>query len=128
MNHEKVIILPCSEPDKAIEIYKELIYNEPDILFNVLGTSDKVEKLIELGSKIAAGFTNPAAYVVWITDPSVVKPVLDNLFKSNSIENIEDNVAFMLSITDRVVDVITIEDKIDLVKIFKSFQLALNDN
>jgi hypothetical protein len=126
MNHEKIVILPCDNVNRANEILHDLIYNQAYVLLVVLGDNSQTNDLLELGSRVAGNDSDPGL-VVWINNPSVVLPIIRNLeVEDNSLENLDIVSAFMLSIMDKVVDVIySNEPKLNILRVYKSFQLAL---
>ncbi len=127
MNYEKIITLP-QNPQKAISIFEDLIHNQVYVLFVVLWDDDISDKLLDLGSKAAGGLSDPGM-VVWITNPETIQSVIDQLNdKTGSINNLNSVRAFMLSISDNIVDVIMEDERrIDMLRVWKSIQLALND-
>lgn len=126
MNHEKLITLPCQYPEEAKNSFKKLIFEEAYLLFIVLGTGETVNKILDLATK-AAGSNQDPGMVIWITDYNVVSDIIESLEDPlKMLNDIDNTYAFALSIMDKVVDVIKKdESRLDILRIWKSFQLAL---
>jgi len=126
MNYEKLTILPCHDPEEAKSIFETLIYEEAYLLLVVLGKDSSAKRILELGTK-AAGNKQDPSMVVWISEPEVVADTLSNLQDPKRfLNNLSSIRAFALSITDKVVDVIKVQEKpLNILRVWKSFMLAL---
>ncbi len=126
MNDKKLTILPCQNPEKAKKFFNKLLFEEAYLLFVVLGTGPNVEKILELSTKVAGSSSDPGR-VVWIKEPGVVFDILNKLDDpGNLLSDLKPVLAFALSIRDKVVDAIKVEETpVDYVRVFESFMKAL---
>ena len=126
MDDKKLTILPCRNPEKAKKIFQTLLFDEAYLLFVVLGAGPNVEKILELSTKVAGSSSDPGM-VVWIKEPGVVSDILNKLDDpGNLLGDLKSVLAFVLSIRDKVVDVIKADEKpVDYVRVFESFMKAL---
>ncbi len=127
MNYEKIVNIPIHNPARAVEMLNDLIYKRVYYLFFVLGEDSLSEDLLNLASDMAGSLTDPTM-VVSIPDTAPVISILEGLNDPlNQLSNLSNVAAFTTSIMDSVADVISKnENKVDLVRIWKAWQLAFN--
>ena len=127
MNYEKIVNIPIHNPARAVEMLNDLIYKRVYYLFFVLGEDSLSEDLLNLASDMAGSLTDPTM-VVSIPYTAPVISILEGLNDPlNQLSNLSNVAAFTTSIMDSVADVISKnENKVDLVRIWKAWQLAFN--
>lgn len=120
METTKTTILP-PEASEALRAFKNLVHDQPRSLFVVLGEGPLQEKLIERADGLA-GAEDEWRWVVWARQPDHIKDAIKELKGANKLADLKGVVAFMLSLTDEVVDVIKLEsDAPTLTRILKAY-------
>lgn len=120
METTKTTILP-HESDQALQAFKKLVHDEPKSLFVVLGEGPLQEKLVERADSLA-GNADEWRWVVWARRPDHIKGAIKELKGASKLGDLVSVVAFMLSLTDEVVDVIKLESEApSLIRIQKAY-------
>jgi len=128
MKLERTVVIPTDDPDLARELFQNLVYKEAILLVVVLGKTDKAKRAVECADQCAdaviAGFKRK---VVWIREPDILSNELASLKPGR--QNLADTeldrvVAFSVSLADSVMDIVTMDDTIDFVRMEMAFLKA----
>ena len=124
----KTTILPTDSKKEAITMISELIFDEPLVLFIVLGKSDAARRLVQRADKLT-GTMNEPRWVVWARRPGQIEEVVDRLQNNAElVAGYQTVLAFSLSFSDTVRDLIMQNDpEPDMVRILESFIKAETD-
>jgi hypothetical protein len=125
MEFYKTTILPTDDSSLALRIFNELIFEEPLVLFVVLGKGSNAETLVRRAAKFAGAKEEPR-WIVWARNPDDIQKAIEKLNGEQSLVGaIGSARAFSLSLSDTVKDVIRgDEPEPDFVRIFKAFAKA----
>lgn len=116
MELKKTIVLPDTNP-KALDLMRKLIFDEPYVLFVVLGDSPTVDLLLDKANKFS-GLTDEPRWVVWARNPKLISSIYPDLKGELALlQGLRDALGFTLSIQDQVADVILSSDTIDNVRV-----------
>jgi hypothetical protein len=129
MNYEKIVNIPIHNEYRAKQILNDLLYNRVYYLFFVIGEDELTYKILNMASDMAGSKSDPTMVVsIPVITPvvSVIEGLHDTSGKLNDISTV---IAFTTSIMDKVSDVIyRSEDNIDLLRIWKAYEIAFNSN
>jgi hypothetical protein len=125
MDFNKTKVLPL-DPMKAQELFRQAIYDDPFVLFVVLGSGAAAESLVSKAGKLAGSPTDPR-WVVWVREPAHVAQQLAELagtpeWKASILNGTAQ--AFTTSFDDEIRDVIATSEPIDNVRVFQAFARA----
>jgi len=109
---EKTTILPTDNPTLAASMFRELVEDEPLRLFVVVGTDAAAEALIARVDKILRGSQIPRR-AVWCRDFKLIENVVKDL-TGQKLPAPQNLLAFAISVTDEVRDVITRDEEEEL--------------
>ena len=124
----KTTILPTDSKKDAINMLSELIFDEPLVLFIVLGKSEAANRLVHRADKLTGAMNEPR-WVVWARRPEQIEEVVALLQNNGQlVNNFQAALAFSLSFSDTVRDLIMQSDpEPDMVRILESFIKAETD-
>jgi hypothetical protein len=125
MDFNKTKVLPL-DPAKAQEVFRQAIYDEPFVLFVVLGSDAAAETVVSKAGKLAGSPTDPR-WVVWVRRPTDVAEQLGALkgspeWKASILNGTAQ--AFTTSFDDEIRDVIGKGEVIDNTRVFQAFARA----
>ena len=121
----KTTILPTDSKKDAINMLSELIFDEPLVLFIVLGKGDAARRLVHRADKLTGTMHEPR-WVVWARRPEQIEEVVALLQNNGQlVADYRAALAFSLSLSDTVRDLIMNSDpEPDMVRILESFVKA----
>ena len=126
MELRKTTLLPLDDGEESRRLLKQLIFEEPRVLFVVLGQGEERARLASRAGKLA-GREDEWRWVVWVRSPQDVQPVLEQLRGEAGLREkllTKQPQAFTLSLSDELRDVILAEERADNVRVLQAFVRA----
>lgn len=123
MEFRKTTVLPLDNAQEAQRLLRQLINDEPYVLFVVLGEGPEREQLVSKAGKFA-GLEGDLKWVVWARSLEQVRPVLETLKGDSQIKNkvlTASPQAFVLSFADEFRDVIEQNEAANNVRVVKAY-------
>lgn len=128
MQLNRTIIISSEDSSIAKELYKNLVQEEDVILMVVLGNDEKAKKAAKYADARARveiqGFKRKVAWVLnktFFKEELYPEVSLDKGESDFSIEKTDEIVAFSVSLSDTIKDVIMVNEKIDFSRIELAF-------
>lgn len=126
LNH--TLIIPTDDKILAQKMFESLIYDEDFLLVIVLGDDDIAQKAVKYAdSRARISIAGYERKVVWIRNREIlskeIKALNDGL-ASLPKDNLERVVAFSVSFSDTVMDVILSSETIDFLRLDLAFNKA----
>ena len=129
MHTTRTTILSDDE-ESAKREFDHWVHHEAVVLLVILGTGLAVESIVEDADKMAEKLSK-LAHVLWARNPAFLKDKVTELeAKPSVLKKLQPGTpqGFALSLTDKVVDVLTREESPpDLTRLFELFNNALDD-
>lgn len=121
----KTTILPTDDKRLAILMFRELVFERPQVILVVYGKGGEAETFVQRADRLA-GDVNDLRWVVWARKPEQIQEVVSQLKGSpDLLGSIQTARGFSLSLTDEVRDVITSSEPVpDLVRVLEAFTKA----
>jgi hypothetical protein len=128
MQLNRTIIISSEDNSIAKELFKNLVQEEDVILMVILGNDEKAKKAVKYADARARveiqGFQRKVAWVLnktFFKEELYPEVSLDKGESDFSIEKIDEIVAFSVSLSDTIKDVIKTNEKIDFSRIELAF-------
>lgn len=128
MKLDKTVIIPTTDIALAKTLFNSLIYEEDVLVVVVLGEDDKSTTAVQFADKrakaVVAGFERKVA---WIRNRDILKSEINKIeagIKDISQEDLLKVVAFSVSLSNKIADIIYTEDIIDFVRLDRAFLKA----
>jgi hypothetical protein len=130
MDLRKTKVLPLDNPIEARRLFRELVHDEPFILFVVPGQGPNAEALVSKAGKFA-GLENEPRWVVWARRLDDIASEI--LLLKEATPGMKDQVlgngaaAFTTSFGDEIRDVIRNDEVADNVRVVQAYLRAEED-
>ena len=127
MEFRKTTVLPLDKPQEAERLFRHYVYDQPHVLFVVVGSGPKCEALVSKAGMFA-GIESEPRKVIWMRDLDSLRQSLEGLkektpgMKSTVLSG--GALAFVLSLGDEIRDVITSQETVDNVRVNLAFLRA----
>lgn len=132
MIFNKTTVLPQNEPDEARRLFREAVYDKPEIVFVVLGMSPDRETLVSRAGRLARDEMG-IRWVVWARDVQTVRPIIESMKEGPGQGGARQKIlagnvqAFTVSFHDRICDVIGNGEEADNARVELAYVSAEED-
>jgi hypothetical protein len=109
----KTTILPIDDPNLAKQIFTRMVKEQPLVLLVVVGKSDDINDLVQLGDKLAGGNRYDTwRRVVWVRDDNQRENLFEGLDLCEGVSSPQDSdvAAFFIDIDNKVCETIMAND------------------
>ncbi|MCZ7555850.1 MAG: hypothetical protein M5R41_05550 [Bacteroidia bacterium] len=122
MEFRKTTILPTDDAELAGRMLADLVYEQPYVLFVVLGTGPEAEDLVQRAAKLSGAESEPR-WVVWIRQPVMLETQIRNFSGAERLPAALGHCrAFSMSITDAIRDVMLASDGVpNLMRVLQAY-------